>query len=143
MKRTWTIIGVRDVARSFEWRLAIAGAMALLLGVVGIYGAISYGVSQRVREVGIRIALGAQHHEVQMMFLRRGLALTAIGVAAGLGGAAALSRWMSSLLFEVSPLDPVTYAIVSLALIAATTLACYIPSRRATRIDPLSALRIE
>jgi predicted permease len=123
--------------------LAIAGVMALLLGVIGIYGAISYGVSRRFREVGIRIALGAQHHEVQRMFLRRGLGLTALGVGAGLGGAIALSQWMSSLLFEVSPLDPATYAAVSLLLVASALLASYIPSRRATHVDPIESLRVE
>jgi predicted permease len=123
--------------------LAIAGVMALLLGVIGIYGAISYGVSRRLREVGIRIALGAQNHEVQRMFLRRGLGLTAMGVMTGLGGAAALSQWMSSLLFEVSPLDPTTYAAVALLLVPAALLASYIPSRRATNIDPIKSLRGE
>jgi predicted permease len=123
--------------------LAVAGAMALLLGIIGIYGVISYGISQRVREVGIRIALGAQHSEVQKMFLRRGLVLTAIGVAPGLAGALALSRWMSSLLFEVSPLDPITYAAVSIVLILAGAFGTYVPTRRVTHIDPIDSLRAE
>jgi ABC-type antimicrobial peptide transport system permease subunit len=123
--------------------LAIAGAMALLLGVIGIYGTISYGISQRVREVGIRIALGAQHREVQKMFLLRGLVVTAIGVVPGLGGAVVLSRWMSSLLFEVSPLDTVTYLAVSIVLILAGVVASYAPTRRLTRIDPIESLRAE
>jgi len=123
--------------------LAIAGAMALLLGVIGIYGAISYGISQRAREIGIRIALGAQHDEVQKMFLLRGLVLTAIGVGPGLGGAVALSRWMKSLLFEVSPLDPVTYGAVSIVLILAGVFASYVPARRVTHIDPIDSLRAE
>jgi predicted permease len=123
--------------------LAIAGAMALLLGVIGIYGTISYGISQRVREVGIRIALGAQHREVQKMFLLRGLVVTAIGVVPGLGGAVVLSRWMSSLLFEVSPLDAVTYLAVSIVLILAGVFASYAPTRRLTRIDPIESLRAE
>jgi ABC-type antimicrobial peptide transport system permease subunit len=123
--------------------LAIAGLMALLLGVIGIYGAISYGVSQRVREVGIRIALGAQQGEVQRMFLMRGLGLTAIGAVAGVVGAAALSRWISSLLFEVSPLDPATYAVVSVVLMVAALLASYVPARRASRVDPIDSLRAE
>jgi ABC-type antimicrobial peptide transport system permease subunit len=121
--------------------LAIAGMMALLLGVVGIYGAISYGVSQRTREVGIRIALGAERRQVLRMFLRQGLALTVIGVAFGLVGAFALTRWMSSLLFGVSPLDPVTFATVSIVLITAAAMASYLPSRRATRVDPIDSLR--
>jgi ABC-type antimicrobial peptide transport system permease subunit len=123
--------------------LAIAGGMALLLGVIGIYGAISYGVSLRTREVGIRIALGAQRREVQWMFLRQGLVLTVIGVVAGLGAALALTRGMSSLLFEVSPLDPVTYAAVSIVLVLGAGLASYLPSRRATQVDPIDSLRAE
>jgi putative ABC transport system permease protein len=117
--------------------------MALLLGVIGIYSVISFAVSQRTREVGIRIALGAQSSQVQRMFLRQGLMLAALGVAVGLGGAVALTRWMSSLLFEVTPLDPATYAAVTAALIVAAGLASYLPSRRATRIDPIDALRAE
>jgi ABC-type antimicrobial peptide transport system permease subunit len=123
--------------------LAIAGSMALVLGIVGIYGVISYGVAQRSREVGIRIALGARNSEVRRMFLRQGLAMTAIGIAVGLAGAFALSRWMSSLLFGVSPKDPVTYAAVSLVLIIAAALACYLPACRATRVDPMESLRAE
>ena len=123
--------------------LAVAGAMALLLGLIGIYGVMSYAVSQRTREVGIRIALGAQNGQVRGMFLRQGLILTAVGVVIGLAGAAALTRSMKALLFEVSPLDPVTYAAVPVILMAAAALACYLPSRRATRIDPVEALRAE
>jgi predicted permease len=123
--------------------LATAGAMALLLGVIGIYGAISYGVAQRTREIGVRIALGAQSRQVQRMFLQQGLVLTATGVGIGLLGAAAVTRWMSSLLFEVSPVDPITYAGVSVALILAAGLASYVPSRRATHIDPIESLRAE
>jgi ABC-type antimicrobial peptide transport system permease subunit len=117
--------------------------MALLLGVIGIYGVMSYAVSQRTREVGIRIALGAQGGEVRSMFLRKGLTMTVIGVVIGLGGAAALTRWMSILLFEVSPLDPGTYAAVALFLVAAAGLASYVPARRATRVNPLESLRAE
>jgi ABC-type antimicrobial peptide transport system permease subunit len=123
--------------------LAIAGAMALLLGVIGIYGVVSYAVSQRTREVGIRLALGAQRSEIGGMFLRQGLALTLVGVAVGLGGAVGLARWMSVLLFDVSPFDPATYVGVSMALVAAAGLAAYVPSRRATRLDPNVALRVE
>jgi predicted permease len=123
--------------------LAIAGAMALLLGVIGMYGAISYGVSQRTREIGVRIALGAQRGQVQKMFLRQGLVLTATGVAIGLGAAIALTRLMSSLLFEVSPLDPLTYAAVSVVLVLSTVIASYLPSRRATHIDPINSLRAD
>jgi len=123
--------------------LSIAAGMALLLGIVGIYGVISYAVSQRTREIGIRIALGAPRQSVLQMFVRQGLALTAIGVACGMAAAALLTRLMSTLLFGVSALDPVTYAAVSLGLALAAVLASYIPARRATSIQPVEALRVE
>jgi ABC-type lipoprotein release transport system permease subunit len=123
--------------------LAIAGAMALVLGVVGIYGVIAYAVSQRTREIGIRIALGAEAAELQRMFVRHGLLLAGIGAALGLGVAVAVTRLMSSLLFGISALDPVTYAVVSAVLIAAAALASYVPARRATAVDPVVALRAE
>jgi predicted permease len=123
--------------------LAIAGGMALLLGIAGIYGVISYSVSQRTREIGIRIALGARSAEVTGMFVRHGLLLAAIGIACGLAAALALTRLMSSLLFEVSPIDPVTYGAVAVSLVGATVLASYIPALRATLIDPADALRAE
>ena len=123
--------------------LAIAGGMALLLGVAGIYGVISYSVSQRTREIGIRIALGAQTETVRRMFVRHGLTLAGVGVAIGLAVAFGTMRLMSSLLFEVSPVDPLTYAAVSLTLTAAVVLASYVPARRATAIDPIEALRSE
>jgi predicted permease len=123
--------------------LAVAGGMALLLGVVGIYGVIAYSVSQRTREIGIRVALGAQHGQLAGMFVRHGLLLTAAGVACGLGAAIALTRLMSSLLFEVSAVDPLTYGAVAVGLVVAATLASYLPSRRATAVDPVEALRAE
>lgn len=123
--------------------LAIAAAMALLLGVVGIYGVISYSVSQRTREIGIRIALGAPQASVRRMFVRHGLLLTSIGVACGLAAAISLTRLMSGLLFQVSPLDPLTYGAVSAVLAAAALLATYLPARRATLIQPVDALRAE
>jgi putative ABC transport system permease protein len=123
--------------------LAIAGAMALLLGVIGIYGVISYSVSQRTREIGIRLALGAPLDEITGMFVRHGLILSAIGAACGLAAAFALTRLMRSLLFEVSPADPVTYLSVSAGLILAAMLASYLPARRASKVDPVEALRAE
>ena len=123
--------------------LAIAGGMALLLGVAGIYGVISYSVSQRTREIGIRIALGAQRQAVTRMFVAHGLMLAAAGVAIGLVAAFGAMRVISSLLFEVSPVDPLTYGMVSLTLIAATVLASYVPALRATAVDPIEALRSE
>jgi predicted permease len=123
--------------------LAVAGGMALLLGVVGIYGVISCSVSQRVREIGIRMALGAQRQSVTGMFIRHGLILTGIGAAFGLVAAVIVMRLMSSLLFHVNPVDPLTYAAVTLGLIATAFIASYLPSRRAATVDPVEALRAE
>jgi predicted permease len=143
--RTLDEVVARSMARtSFTLvMLAIAGAMALLLGAAGIYGVMSYAVSQRTREIGIRMALGAQRHEVTRMFVRHGLALTAIGIACGLGAAVALTRLMASLLFEVSPVDPLTYAAVCASLATAALLATYLPALRATLVNPVTALRAE
>jgi predicted permease len=123
--------------------LGVAGCMALLLGVVGIYGVIAYSVSQRTREIGIRMALGAQHQMLTGMFVRHGLALTGIGVACGLIVAIIVMRLMSSLLFKVSPVDPVAYIAACLGLVATAFLASYLPSRRASAVDPVEALRAE
>jgi len=123
--------------------LAIAGAMALILGTVGIYGVIAYAVTQRTREIGIRMALGAQSTGLRQMFVRHGLVLAGIGAIIGLGAAAGLTRLMSTLLFGVKPLDPLTYAGVAALLIAAAALASYLPARRATAVNPVEALRAE
>ncbi len=123
--------------------LAIAGGMALLLGIVGLYGVIAYVVSQRSREIGIRAALGARPGTLLGMFVRFGLLLTAVGAAVGLVAAAGLTRLMSSLLFGVTPLDPMTYASVLALLITAAALASYFPARRATSVDPVRVLRME
>jgi ABC-type antimicrobial peptide transport system permease subunit len=123
--------------------LAIAGAMAMLIGLVGIYGVISYSVTQRTREIGIRMALGAEQSKLAKMFIGHGLMLAAIGIVCGLAAAFVLTRLMSSLLFEVNPVDPITYAVVSASLIAAALLASYLPALRATKVDPVEALRAE
>jgi predicted permease len=123
--------------------LGIAGTMALVLGIIGVYGVISYAVSQRRREIGIRLALGAQQGELKRMFVRQGLALAGVGVVIGLGAAVGLMRLMKSLLFGISPLDPLTYAAVPVVLVAATVLASYLPARRAAVVDPADALRSE
>jgi predicted permease len=123
--------------------LGVAGSMALLLGIVGIYGVIAYSVSQRTREIGIRMALGAQRQTLTAMFVRHGLWLTGIGVACGLVAAFVAMRVMSSLLFHVSPVDPITYIAVTVGVIATAYLACYLPSRRAAMVDPIDALRSE
>jgi ABC-type antimicrobial peptide transport system permease subunit len=123
--------------------LAIAGGMALLLGVVGIYGVIAYVVSQRAREIGIRLALGAEPRRLEKMFLLHGLALSAVGVVVGLVGAAALGRAMSSLLFGVEPMDPAAYVGAIAVIFGAAALAAYVPARRAAAIDPIETLRAE
>ncbi len=123
--------------------IGVAGSMALLLGVVGLYGVIAYSVSQRKREIGIRMAIGAQTKELTNMFVRHGLILTGIGVACGLVAALILMRFMASILFGVSPIDPITYIAVSAGLAATALLASYVPSRRAAAVDPVDALRAE
>jgi predicted permease len=123
--------------------LAIAGSMALALGVIGIYGVISYTVAQRTREIGIRLALGAQRSKLKWMFVRSALVLTVVGVVIGLGTAAALMQLMKSLLFGISPLDPFTYFTVPLILAASAAIASYLPARRAAAVDPVEALRAE
>lgn len=123
--------------------LGIAGGMAVLLGTVGLYGVIAYSVSQRTREIGIRMALGAQQNTLTLMFVRHGLLLTAIGIAFGLAAALAVMRFISSLLYGVSAFDPLTYISVTAVLLAIALLASYWPSRRAASVDPSVALRIE
>jgi len=123
--------------------LSVAGAMALLLGVVGIYGVISYSVSQRTREIGIRMALGAQRQAITAMFVRHGLVLTGIGVAFGLVASFVAMRLMSSLLFGVNPVDPITYATITAVIAVISYVACYLPSRRASTVEPVNALRAE
>ena len=123
--------------------LGIAAAMALALGVIGIYGVISYAVSQRRREIGIRLALGAPKRDLRWMFVRSALALTGIGVVIGLGLAAAVARLLKSLLYGVSPLDPVSFLAVPVILAAAAALASYLPASRAAGIDPADTLRAE
>jgi predicted permease len=139
-----TIYG-RSLARtSFTLvMLAIAGTMALALGVIGIYGVISYAVSQRTREIGIRLALGSPKGKLRWMFVRSALLLTGAGVVIGVVAAAGLMRFMKSLLFGISPLDPFTYAAIPLILISAAALASYLPARRAAAVDPVEALRAE
>jgi predicted permease len=123
--------------------LAIAGSMALTLGLLGIYGVISYTVSMRTREIGIRLALGAQKANLKWMFVRSALVLTSIGVAIGLCGAAVLTQSMKSLLFGISPLDPFTFMVIPLVLIAFAIVASYLPARRAASIEPVEALRAD
>jgi predicted permease len=123
--------------------LAIAAVMALALGIIGIYGVIAYAVSQRRREIGIRLALGAQQRELKRMFIRHAFLLATIGIGLGLVASAGLTRLMRSLLFEISPTDPVAYSAAPVVLIVAALLASYIPARRAARMDPVETLRLE
>jgi predicted permease len=143
--RTLKDVQDRSMARtSFTLvMLAIASSMALLLGIIGIYGVISYAVSQRTREVGIRMALGAEPAELTRMFIGQGLILTGAGILIGLAASAAVTRLMTSLLFKTSPIDPPTYAAVAAALVFVAFLACYLPARRVTSVNPVEALRTE
>jgi predicted permease len=123
--------------------LGIAAGIALLLGIVGLYGVIAYSASQRTREIGIRIALGARRNTITTMFVRQGLVLAGSGIVCGLLLALAATRLLRSLLFHVSPMDPITYGLACIALCGAAALASYIPSRRTATVNPVDALRAE
>jgi predicted permease len=123
--------------------LGIAGLVALILGVVGVYGVISYAVSQRSRELGMRMALGAQPGALKGMVLRQGLVLAGLGIVLGLTLAVGLTRLMTALLVEVDPVDPITYSLVAMGLLAVALSASYLPARRAANVDPMTALRVE
>ena len=138
-------LSANTVWQSRVWGLlfAIFSGIALVMAAAGIYGTMAYFVTQRTREIGVRIALGAEWRDVLMLILKSGMSLVVLGLAIGLAGALALTRLMSTLLFEVSPSDPLTFLAVVFSVIFAALLACYIPARRATKVDPLIALRYE
>jgi predicted permease len=123
--------------------LTIFSAVALILAALGIYGVISYSVAQRTSEFGIRVAMGAQPSSVLGMVLTQGMTLALAGIVVGAAGAFLLTRYIKELLFQVDVLDPLTFAAMAAALAAVTAIACYVPARRATRVDPMTALRTE
>ena len=123
--------------------LAVFASLALTLAGIGIYGIVAYSVTERTHEIGVRLALGAQRRDVMAMIVAQGMAMTVIGTAIGVVSALLLARVMSSLLFGVSAADPVTFAAIPVLLAAVAFVACYVPARRATRVDPLVALRTE
>jgi putative ABC transport system permease protein len=138
------VLGASLAARRFQMLLlGIFAAVALIMAAIGVYAVMAEVVMQRTHEIGIRMALGARPRDVLKLVVGRGIRMTLTGVAIGLAGALALTRWMSSLLFGVSATDPVTFAIVSLILTGVALLACYIPARRASRLDPIVAVHYE
>jgi putative ABC transport system permease protein len=118
-------------------------ALALILATIGIYGVMAYTVTQRTHEIGIRVALGAQRQDVLKLVVGQGMILVLVGIVIGLSASLALTRFMISVLFGVSPTDPVTYIVIPLLFVSVALIACYIPARRATKVDPLVALRSE
>jgi len=123
--------------------LSVFAAAALLLSAVGIYGVIAYSVTQRSHEIGVRMALGAARTDVILLVLRQGMLLGGVGIAVGLAGAVGLTRFLSTLLYEIRPIDVPTMAAVAIVLVAVACLASFIPAARATKLDPVAALRFE
>jgi putative ABC transport system permease protein len=138
------LVGASVAPQRFNMSLlGLFAALGLVLAAVGIYGVIAYGVSQRTHEIGLRMALGAQAGDVMKMVVGRGMALAMIGVAVGLVASYALTRLMKTLLFGVSATDPLTFTVIALSLGLIALMACWIPARRAAKVDPMIALRCE
>jgi putative ABC transport system permease protein len=135
--------GARARERFYAVVLGVFASVAALLAAIGVYGVLAYAVAQRTKEIGVRMALGAQRPQVLGLIMRKGLMLTMLGVALGLAGAAASARYLESMLFEVKPLDAWTFAIVAVSFTLVAALASYLPARRATRVDPVVALRVD
>jgi ABC-type antimicrobial peptide transport system permease subunit len=138
-------LAARDTASlSFTMlALLVSAGMALLLGAVGLYGVLSYVVSQRTREIGIRLALGARQNEVRRMTVIEGVRTVSFGLALGLLGAAALTRLLGGLLYGTEPLDPLTYIVVTACMLGVSVLASWVPARRASAVDPMRSMRVE
>jgi predicted lysophospholipase L1 biosynthesis ABC-type transport system permease subunit len=130
-------------ARATGLLMSVLGAVATLLAVAGLFGVIAYSVSQRTREIGVRMALGAKQAEVLRMVLRQGLKLAGVGILIGLAGALALTRFLGYLLYGIQATDPLTFLVIPLLLATVALLACWLPARRAARVDPMEALRCE
>jgi putative ABC transport system permease protein len=146
----FNVMPVATLSANTVWQRRLSGmlfgifsAVALVLAAAGIYGVMAYFVAQRTQEIGVRLALGAQRRDVLKLVLRKGMALAVIGLTLGVAGAIALTRFMRTLLFEVTPTDPLTFCAVALCLVVVALVACYVPARRATKVDPLVALRYE
>jgi ABC-type antimicrobial peptide transport system permease subunit len=146
----WSVVSMENILSTsvrpqqfVMWMLGGYAALALLLASIGIFGVVSYAVSQRTGEIGVRIALGAMPRHVAGMVLRQGFTMAVAGIVLGCAAAAWLTRYLQSQLFAVSPLDPAVYAIVAVVLASVALAACLIPARRAMRVDPVEALRHE